>query len=121
MIPRSVRADIELFIEGGLAILRKIAQAGYDVLTDRPRLSKWEKGALALRDGAPSSADLNSNGSPQSGSAAAGAGNNLTSMCTGNLTALCTTYTGPPAGGAAGSTTTGTARPTSGAWNAGAY
>ena len=70
---------------------------------------------------ASSSADLNSNGSPQSGSPATGAGNNLTSMCTGNLTPLCTTYTGPPAGGAAGSTTTGTTRPTSGAWNAGAY
>ena len=57
----------------------------------------------------------------RAGSPATGAGNNLTSMCTGNLTPLCTTYTGPPAGGAAGSTTTGTARPTSGAWNAGAY
>ena len=36
MIPRSVRADIELFIEGGLAILRKIAAAGFDVLAARP-------------------------------------------------------------------------------------
>ena len=49
MIPRSVRADIELFIEGGLAILRKIAAAGFDVLTARPKLSKWEKGALAVK------------------------------------------------------------------------
>ena len=51
---------------------------------------------------------LNSNGSPQSGSPTTGAGANLTSLCTGYLVPLC-------------STINGTARPTSGAWNTGAY
>lgn len=45
-VPSEVRADVELFIEGGLAILRKIEQAGFNVLDRRPTLSKWEKGAL---------------------------------------------------------------------------
>ena len=49
LLPHAVRADIELFLEGGLAILRKIEQNGYDVLIARPRLSKWEKGRLVLR------------------------------------------------------------------------
>ena len=66
-------------------------------------------------------AGLSSSGAPQTGSPALGAGTNLTSLCTGNLTALCTTYTGPQSTSAAGSTTNGTTRPTTGAWNAGAY
>jgi hypothetical protein len=55
-----------------------------------------------------SNALLNSNGSPQSGSPATAAGNNLTSLCTGNLTPLCTEINGTP-------------RPTTGAWDTGAY
>ena len=57
-------------------------------------------------------AGLSSSGAPQTGSPALGAGTNLTSLCTGNLTALCTTYTGPQSTSAAGSTTNGTTRPT---------
>ena len=77
---------------------------------------------------APTSADLNSDGSPQSGSPALGAGANLTSKCGALPTvpvnvsaALCSTFTGPPAGGGAGTTTNGSARPSSGAWDVGAY
>ena len=70
---------------------------------------------------ATSNALLNSDGSLQSGSPASGFGANLTSLCTGNLTPLCSSYTGPPASGGAGSTTNGTTRPTTGAWDAGAY
>jgi hypothetical protein len=74
---------------------------------------------------AVASADLNSDGSPQSGSPAIGAGANLTSLCQGQpnpgLGALCETYTGPPAGGGAGSTTPGSPRPATGSWNAGAF
>jgi squalene synthase HpnC len=49
-----VRLDIELFIQGGLAILRKIERVGYNVWQTRPALSKWDKtrllaGALARR------------------------------------------------------------------------
>jgi squalene synthase HpnC len=42
------RADIALFAQGGLAILRKIDQAGYNVWHERPVLSKWDKGMLLL-------------------------------------------------------------------------
>jgi squalene synthase HpnC len=41
-----VRLDIELFIRGGLAILRKIERSGYNVWKARPALAKWEKAAL---------------------------------------------------------------------------
>jgi squalene synthase HpnC len=46
LMPPAYQADIELFIQGGLAILRKIAQCGYNVLAARPALAKWEKAAL---------------------------------------------------------------------------
>ncbi|HEY7152550.1 MAG TPA: squalene synthase HpnC [Gemmataceae bacterium] len=45
-MPQSMQADIELFIQGGLAILRKIEQQGYNVWMRRPALAKWEKGLL---------------------------------------------------------------------------
>jgi hypothetical protein len=45
-MPADVRADIELFVRGGLAILRKIERQGYNVWAARPALSKWEKLAL---------------------------------------------------------------------------
>jgi hypothetical protein len=75
-----------------------------------------------------SAAGINGDGSLGSGSALIGAGNNLTTICNTlpttpvNVQAACeTTYTGPPTGGGAGSSTSGSARPTSGAWNIGAY
>jgi squalene synthase HpnC len=46
MMPASLRGDIDLFIRGGLAILRKIEQQGYNVWDQRPALARWEKGAL---------------------------------------------------------------------------
>jgi squalene synthase HpnC len=42
-MPADVQADIELFIRGGLAILRKVESLGYNVWHARPALSKWEK------------------------------------------------------------------------------
>jgi squalene synthase HpnC len=45
-VPTAVRADVELFVRGGLAILRKIERQGFDVWGERPKLAKWEKGAL---------------------------------------------------------------------------
>jgi squalene synthase HpnC len=47
-VPAAARADIELFIRGGLAILRKIESQGYDVWRRRPALAKWEKGSLLV-------------------------------------------------------------------------
>jgi squalene synthase HpnC len=46
LVPAEVQTDIELFARGGLAILGKIEQAGYDVWRARPVLCKWEKAAL---------------------------------------------------------------------------
>jgi squalene synthase HpnC len=45
-VPAELRPDIELFIRGGLGILRKIERAGYNVWARRPVLSKWEKAVL---------------------------------------------------------------------------
>jgi len=46
LVPADVRLDIELFARGGLAILQKIEQVGYNVWRSRPTLAKWEKGLL---------------------------------------------------------------------------
>lgn len=45
-VPMSIRADVELFFQGGLGILRKIERIGYNVWERRPALAKWEKGML---------------------------------------------------------------------------
>jgi len=45
-VPEDVRTDIELFAQGGLSILRKIEEIGYNVWQTRPVLKKWEKLAL---------------------------------------------------------------------------
>ena len=57
---------------------------------------------------AVASAKLNADGSPQAGSPVLAAGTNLTALCTGDLTPLC-------------SDINGRTRPTSGPWDAGAY
>jgi hypothetical protein len=44
-----VRIDVELFVQGGLAILDKIERAGFNVLSARPALTKWDKGVLLAR------------------------------------------------------------------------
>ena len=46
LVPGEIRGDVELFIEGGLAILRKTEEIKYDVSARRPKLAKWEKGKL---------------------------------------------------------------------------
>lgn len=45
-VPEEVQPDIELFALGGLGILRKIEEIGYDIWRARPVLRKWEKMAL---------------------------------------------------------------------------
>lgn len=45
-VPGEVKPDIELFLQGGLAILRKVEQIHYNVLAKRPVLSHWDKAAL---------------------------------------------------------------------------
>ncbi len=48
-MPADVRIDMELFIRGGLAVLRKIECCRYNVWQARPALAKWEKAALLGR------------------------------------------------------------------------
>jgi squalene synthase HpnC len=47
-VPDFLQVEVELFVEGGLSILEKIEQIGYNVLERRPVLSKWDKGQLLL-------------------------------------------------------------------------
>jgi squalene synthase HpnC len=47
--PGIVRLDIELFIRGGQAILRKIEGQGYNVWRQRPALTRWDKMTLLAR------------------------------------------------------------------------
>jgi squalene synthase HpnC len=48
LVPSDLQADVELFVAGGRGILGKIEAAGYDVLSRRPVLAKWEKAGLLL-------------------------------------------------------------------------
>jgi len=49
VVNRSLALDLELFSRGGLAILEAIEEQGYDVLVQRPILSKLRKAKLAFR------------------------------------------------------------------------
>jgi squalene synthase HpnC len=46
LMPAEVRPDVELFVRGGLAVLRKLEAIHYDVWRLRPTLARWEKAAL---------------------------------------------------------------------------
>jgi squalene synthase HpnC len=46
LLDRSVRGQIGLFGAGGRAVLQSIRRRNYDTLTERPSLSKWQKGRL---------------------------------------------------------------------------
>ncbi|GHT12950.1 squalene synthase HpnC [Planctomycetales bacterium] len=48
-VPKEIRTDIRLFIDGGLAILNAIEKINYGVLVQRPVLSRWTKLRLFLR------------------------------------------------------------------------
>ncbi len=47
-VPGWLKLDVALFIEGGRAILRATRRRDFDVLAARPRLSRWQKTALAV-------------------------------------------------------------------------
>lgn len=49
LVPRELRLDVDLFIEGGLAILRGIRSIDYDVWRRRPEVSKWQKLMLVAK------------------------------------------------------------------------
>jgi squalene synthase HpnC len=49
LVPEDVQTDIELFAQGGLSILRKIEEVGFNVWQTRPVLRKWEKLTLLGR------------------------------------------------------------------------
>ena len=48
-IPADFAVDVDLFSRGGLAILNRIEQCGYDTLSSRPSLSKGAKVGLLAR------------------------------------------------------------------------
>lgn len=48
-LPRQLAVNVDLFTRGGLAILDRIERCGYDVLTERPALSKRDKLGLLAR------------------------------------------------------------------------
>lgn len=49
MVSKDLAVDLDLFIRGGLEILRAIESRKYDVLTARPAISKRRKAGLLLR------------------------------------------------------------------------
>jgi len=48
-VDRRLSADLELFSQGGLAILQKIRALDYNVLRERPALGKWDRLGLLAR------------------------------------------------------------------------
>ncbi|MDP9054190.1 MAG: squalene synthase HpnC [Acidobacteriota bacterium] len=48
MVNRRLAVDLELFSRGGMRVLDKIEQQGYDVLSRRPKISKAERVSLLL-------------------------------------------------------------------------
>ncbi len=48
LVDRRLALDLELFTQGGLAILKKIETQDYDVLLKRPKISKPERVAILL-------------------------------------------------------------------------
>ncbi len=48
MVDRRLALDIDLFSRGGMRVLRKIEERGYDVLGGRPAISKAERVRLLL-------------------------------------------------------------------------
>lgn len=53
LVEPSLAREVRLFAHGGLAILDRIAAADYDVWSQRPRLSRWDKARLLLRFARP--------------------------------------------------------------------
>jgi squalene synthase HpnC len=49
MVNKRLSVDLELFSRGGLCVLDKIEQQGYDVLSKRPKISKSERVGLLLK------------------------------------------------------------------------
>ena len=48
MVDRRLAIDLDLFSRGGMRVLDKIEQQGYDVLAARPAISKMERVGLLL-------------------------------------------------------------------------
>src|ERR1700733_8496804 len=48
MVNRRLAVDLELFSRGGMCVLDKIEQQGYDVLSRRPKISKVERASLLI-------------------------------------------------------------------------
>ncbi len=49
LVPSYLAADIQLFIDGGLAIARQVRRLDYDVWSQRPKVGRWEQLSLLAR------------------------------------------------------------------------
>ena len=49
LLPREARVNVDLFLRGGRAILHAIERGGFDVLSRRPVVTKFEKVKLMVR------------------------------------------------------------------------
>ena len=47
-VPRRLALDIDLFSRGGMRVLERIREQGYNVLAMRPAISKTERAALLI-------------------------------------------------------------------------
>ena len=125
--------DYDAYVNGGANAFSTRGPSGNCTSMSFSKFALWKScmGGVESHGNAfatETAAGINTDGSLNSGSPLIGAGNNLTSTCNtfpttpANVRAACeTTYTGPPTGGGAGSTTSPTPRPTSGTWNIGPY
>ena len=124
--------DYNAYVNGGSNAFGGTGSGG-SCSTDFLHFANWKTcmGGVeshGIQETNDSAAGINADGSLTGGSPLVGIGVNLTSTCNAfpaspvNVKAACqSTYTGPPSGGNAGSTTTGSARSTSSTWNIGAY
>ena len=48
-VPRELRVDVRLFIDGGLAILKAMRRVDFNVWRKRPTVSRWKKLRLLAR------------------------------------------------------------------------
>ena len=49
MLDSTIRQQVMLFARGGMAILQAIRDQNYDTLSQRPKLSRWQKGKLMAK------------------------------------------------------------------------
>ena len=49
MVERQLSVDLDLFSRGGLAVLKKIEDQGFDTIRQRPKVGKIDRASLMMR------------------------------------------------------------------------